>query len=181
MCEHGGNINGFSTETAFLPELGLGVFVSANMNVTLLADAIVMDVLDAFLDQADTDWYDRLYQGNEEMFDSVRAAFAAPAEQAVSNTQPSHPVADYVGDYERPGYRRVRIEKTEKGRRMDFNSFIVDLTHHHYDTFVTEGVIGELPVGLLVTFGMDPEGMIRTVSMKLGSEEGLGPIVFTKK
>ena len=64
---------------------------------------------------------------------------------------------------------------------MDFNSFIVDLTHHHYDTFVTEGVIGELPVGLLVTFGMDPEGMIRTVSMKLGSEEGLGPIVFTKK
>ena len=46
---------------------------------------------------------------------------------------------------------------------------------------MTEGVIGELPVGLLVTFGMDPEGMIRTVSMKLGSEEGLGPIVFTKK
>lgn len=181
MCEHGGNINGFSTETAFLPEMGLGVFVSANMNVTLLADAIVMDVLDTFLDQADTDWYDRLYQGNEEMFDSVRAAFAAPAEQAVSNTHPSHPMADYVGDYERPGYRRVRIEKTEKGLRMDFNSFIVDLTHHHYDTFVTEGVIGELPVGLLVTFGMDPEGMIRTVSMKLGSEEGLGPIVFTKK
>ena len=63
MCEHGGNINGFSTETAFLPELGLGVFVSANMNVTLLADAIVMDVLDTFLDQADTDWYGQVVSG----------------------------------------------------------------------------------------------------------------------
>ena len=181
MCEHGGNINGFTTETAFLPELGLGVFVSANMNVTLLADAIVLDVFDGFLDQEDTDWYARLYQGNEEMFASVRAAFAAPAEQAVSNTRPSHPLADYVGDYERPGYRRVRIENTEKGLRIDFNSFIADLTHRHYDTFVTEGVIGELPAGLPVTFGMDPEGRICTVSMKLGSEEGMGSIVFTNK
>ena len=37
MVEHGGNINGFTSSTALVPDLNLGVFVSANMNVTLLA------------------------------------------------------------------------------------------------------------------------------------------------
>ncbi len=181
LREHGGNINGFTSETVLVPELGLGVFVSANMNVTLLADAITLDAVDLFLGKEDGDWYSRLYKGNEEMFASVRAFFASPGEKAVPDTKPSHALEDYVGEYETPGYRRVLIEKTEDRLRIDFNSFVVGLRHHHYDTFATEGSIGELPAGLLVSFGTSPEGEIKTVSMKLGSEAGLGPIVFTRK
>ena len=75
----------------------------------------------------------------------------------------------------------MRIEREGEGLRIDFNSFVVGLRHHHYDSFTTEGTIGELPAGLLVTFGTSPEGKIETVSMRLGSEPGLRPIVFTKK
>ena len=94
LREHGGNINGFTSETVLVPELGLGVFVSANMNVTLLADAITLDAVDLFLGKEDGDWYSRLYKGNEEMFASVRAFFASPGEKAVPDTKPSHALED---------------------------------------------------------------------------------------
>ena len=54
------------------------------------------------------------------------------------------------------------------------------LRHHHYDTFATEGPIGELPAGLTLTFAANPKGEISTLSVTLGSEKGLQPIVFTK-
>ena len=54
------------------------------------------------------------------------------------------------------------------------------LKHHHYDTFSTDGPIGELPAGLTLTFAADPRGAVSALSVTLGSEKGLKPIVFTK-
>lgn len=180
MAEHGGNINGFTSSTALVPDLGLGVFVSANMNVSLLADAIVQETVDACLGCEDGDWYARLYRYNEQMFDGVKAFFAAFGGQAVPGTHPSHPASDYAGVYEAPGYRRFLIEEKDGVLTADFNTFRVGLHHHHYDTFATDGSIGELPAGLTLTFGLNPKGEVSTLSVTLGSEKGLGPIVFRK-
>lgn len=57
MLEHSGNINGFTSSTALVPDLNLGVFVSANMNVTLLADALVQQTVDMALGETDGDWF----------------------------------------------------------------------------------------------------------------------------
>ena len=180
IVHHGGNINGFSGFTCFVPDLNLGVFVSANMNVPLLADALVQQTVDMALGETDGNWFARLKAYNQAMFDNVVSFFAAFGGQAVAGTKPSHEMAAYAGTYEAPGYRRFRIEEADGKLTADFNTFRVGLRHHHYDTFATEGPIGELPAGLTLTFAANPKGEISTLSVTLGSEKGLQPIVFTK-
>ena len=94
-------------------------------------------------------------------------------------------VIDQAGDViectsQKVGFRRFRIEEADGKLTADFNTFRVGLRHHHYDTFATEGPIGELPAGLTLTFAANPKGEISTLSVTLGSEKGLQPIVFTK-
>ena len=180
MVEHGGNINGFSSSTALFPEEGIGIFASVNMNTALLADAIVHDAADRLLDSPEGNWHARLRQENETLFQSVKALYASFGGEAVPGTAPSHPLEEYAGDYEAPGYRRFRILCEDGKLRMDFNTFTSGLRHLHYDSFATEEVIGELPPGLVLTFGADAKGRIRTLSAVLGSEKGLAPIVFQK-
>ena len=180
MLEHGGNINGFTTSTALVPDLDLGVFVSANMNVTLLPDALVQTAVDLALGETDGDWFRRLKAHNQAMFEGVVSFFAAFGGEAVPGTKPSHALSDYAGVYEAPGYRRFLIEEKDGRLTADFNHFFVGLKHHHYDTFSTDGPIGELPAGLTLTFAADPRGAVSALSVTLGSEKGLKPIVFTK-
>ena len=180
MVEHGGNINGFSTYAAVLPEEQLGIFASANMNVTLLAEAIVRDAADRLLGHADGNWYERLRRRNAQQFQELKSFYASFGGETVPGTSPSHPLADYAGDYAAPGYRRFRITCENGALKADFNTFVVGLRHLHYDSFATQGVIGELPAGLVLTFGTDAKGRVRTLSAVLGNEAGLAPIVFTK-
>ena len=180
MVEHGGNINGFSTYAAVLPEEQLGIFASANMNVTLLAEAIVRDAADRLLGHADGNWYERLRRRNAQQFQELKSFYASFGGETVPGTTPSHPLADYAGDYAAPGYRRFRITCENGALKADFNTFVVGLRHLHYDSFATRGVIGELPAGLVLTFGTDAKGRVRTLSAVLGNEAGLAPIVFTK-
>ncbi len=180
MVEHGGNLNGFTSSTAFVPELGLGVFVSVNMNVSLLAEAIVHETIDAVLGQSDGDWNSRLMKYNKEIFEESKELFANFGGSPIPGTTPSHPLTDYAGEYNAPGYRRFIISYENGSLTADFNTFIVSLRHHHYDSFATIDVLGELPAGVILSFGTSPDGKINSLSVLLGGESNLKPIVFTK-
>ena len=181
MVEHGGNINGFTATTLWLPEEKLGVFVDVNQNVSLIADAISHSLVDALIGVEDTDWYQRLYKANDALFQSVQELFRSFGGTPIPGTQPSHPISAYAGRYEAPGYRRVLITEGKGKLTLDFNHFIVGLHHHHYDCFATDEALGELPSGLPLRFETDMTGKIRSVSLLLGSEQDLEPIVFVKE
>ena len=180
MLEHGGNIDGFASAAALVPELDLGVFASVNMTSSLLAEAFVYDVVDRALGAADTDWYGRLYRANGDLYDRIRARTAAVGGAPVAGTRPSHDLSAYVGVYEAPGYRPMRVFLRDGQLALEFNTFTVGLRHHHYDAFTTDGVIGELPPGLVLTFSAEPQGGIHQVEALLGSEPGLQPTVFRR-
>ena len=181
MVEHGGNINGFSATTAWLPDDGLGVFVCVNQNVSMLGDAIAHTVADALAGLPEAGWYDRLHKANEEMFEQVKTLIRSFAGEPVPDTVPSHPLECYAGTYEAPGYRRVLITCTDGKLSIDFNHFYAPLAHFHYDVFVTEAPLGEFPSGFAVPFGMNNAGQIETVTLRLGTEQDLAPIVFRRK
>ena len=180
MMEHGGNINGFTSSTAFVPAKGIGVFVSVNMDVALIADAVVQYAIDELCGYEDADWFERMYKYNGDMFEYVKNFYASMGGEKVEGTVPSHPIEEYAGTYEAPGYRRFLITEKDGQLTCDFNTFVVGLKHHHYDSFQTAETVGELPPGMVLTFAADPKGAIRTLSVQLGSEKGLKPIVFTK-
>ncbi|MBQ1391390.1 MAG: serine hydrolase [Firmicutes bacterium] len=181
MVEHGGNINGFSSTTSWLPDDKIGVFVSVNQNASMFGDAIAHSIIDALLGEADTDWYERLYKANEEMYRQIVEFLRSFAGTPLPDTTPSHPLADYAGTYEAPGYRRVLITCENEKLTLDFNHFMSPLKHFHYDVFATEKPLGEFPSGLAMNFGTSPAGKIDTVSLLLGTEQDLAPIVFRKK
>jgi CubicO group peptidase (beta-lactamase class C family) len=182
MMEHGGNINGFTATTLFIPEIRMGVFVDVNQNVSLIADAISHSLVDALLYVDDiTDWYARLHLANEELYQSVQTVIRSFGGAPVSGTAPSHPLADYTGRYEAPGYRRIVITEKNGHLVMDFNHFVVALRHHHYDCFATREPLGEFPSGLVLRFNPDTAGQIAGISITLGTEQDLLPIEFKKE
>ena len=181
MMEHGGNLNGFSSSVSFVPDLNMGIFLSANMNTTLLPEAIYHDLYDAEMNVSDTDWYDVKYKANQAMFDYVIEFFKSFGGEAIPNTTPSHPLKDYAGNYSVPGYRDTVIALENDELVLKFNTWTTKLKHHHYDSFATTSLVCEYPAGLIYTFGTDSKGNISTVSVTLGGEKNLKPIVFTKK
>lgn len=180
MVEHGGNINGFTSSVAFVPELNLGIFISVNMNGTLFADALSRNLIDRVIDAPDAKWFDRQYEMNREMLEGTKAFYSSMGGDGVPGTTPTHQLVDFTGTYEAPGYRRFVITYEGDHLQADFNSSVTALRHHNYDTFATAEKMCELPAGMLLNFGVTPKGDVKTLSVLLGFEENLQPIVFTK-
>src|SRR5580658_3941341 len=59
LVEHGGNIDGFSAEFAFLPQDGIGVAVLANLDGTGLPNVVAYSVFDRLLGLPQTPWSQR--------------------------------------------------------------------------------------------------------------------------
>jgi len=83
------------------------------------------------------------------------------------NTRPSHDLADYVGDYDYPGYGRITITDAEGKLNWAYRGTSESLTHRHYDTFE----LPETPAGLLqhriaISFSTDREGNIATLAAR---------------
>ncbi|MBQ6602799.1 MAG: serine hydrolase [Eubacterium sp.] len=180
LVEHGGSLPGFIASTSFMPDLNLGVFVCANMNVCLITEAIFCEIIDDVLGAPDGNWYDRMYAYNDAMFRQVVDYFKSFGGEPLPDTKPAHPLADYAGEYRAPGYNRFIITEKEGQLTADFNTWKPALRHHHYESFATCGSIGELPAGLILTFGTDGTGKVSTLTVTLGSEANLNPIVFVK-
>ena len=136
-------------------------------------------LIDDLLGAPDAGWDERMYAYNESLFRQVKAFYAVGTEKR-ADAGPVRPLADYAGDYLAPGYRRFRMEWDGSALTADFNTFRTGLRSTGENRFATLDVIGELPAGLELTFGTDDGGNIRTLTVLLGSEKDLKPIVFTK-
>src|SRR4030095_7348468 len=51
------------------------------------------------------------------------------------NTKPAHPLADYAGDYEHPGYGRIRVSLGKDRLTLGYHKFTSPLDHWHYEVF----------------------------------------------
>lgn len=93
----------------------------------------------------------------------------------VPDTHPSHPLADYVGDYEHPAYGRLQIGLREEQLQFDFHKLQFPLMHFHYDRFDTPD--DEYYGKWSVNFVTNPQGDVDKAVMSLDESEA----VFTRK
>ncbi len=136
VIEHGGNINGAATALAFVPSQRIGVYTTVNNGRSLLPDVIRYAVIDRLLKLPPVPWSDRLFEQSQK----ARAAGKAARQQAMApgktGTQTNFALADYAGDYEHPGYGRIRIEQTSGGAlALHFNGMQTPLQHRHHEVF----------------------------------------------
>jgi len=132
---HGGNIDGFSALVTLYPKDGVGIVVLANQNGSALPGLVSLHAADRIFGPPQRDW-------NAEAL-ARRAAGEVQQRQAeqkkqsvrVPNTKPSHPLADYVGDYFDPGYGTVTVGLDSGHLVATFNGIRTALGHWHYDVF----------------------------------------------
>jgi CubicO group peptidase (beta-lactamase class C family) len=174
---HGGNIDGFSSLVSLLPDDGLGVVVLTNKSSSPLPATITYTVFDRLLELPDLPWNERFKRDDAVLKAGASAGKDRASTDRVPDTTPSHPLADYAGTYEHPGYGRLLVEEKDGGLTVRFNALVGPLAHRHYDVFEHEfkqaGVIYPL------TFAGDAVGDI--VSVAVPVEPMVKDIIFAKQ
>jgi hypothetical protein len=97
-------------------------------------------------------------------------------------TRPSHPLSEYPGDYEHPGYGPLRIEAGEGDRlSVEINGIRAPLEHWHYDVWSGADAGAGDPTfeERKFLFRMDFDGRISAVEAT--ADELASPVVFARK
>ncbi len=183
--EHGGNIDGFSANTAFFPTDSIGIIVLTNQNGSSVPSIVRNLIADKLLNLSVIDWSSNLKKQQEK----TKAAAAEVKKSSQSNrktgTRPSHPLKDYAGVYQSPGYGSLEI--ISKGDSLI--AFVPNkklwLQHYHYDIFQpleidpVEGIDTSDAPDFKFQFITDLNGNIS--AFRTMFEPGLQPIEFTRK
>ncbi len=133
--QHGGNIDGFSAFLTFLPQKNLGVVVLTNLNGTRCPQVVAYGAYDRLLGLPLTGLDKRWLQREKASEGAEKEAKNKGYVPRVAGTKPSHPLADYPGEYENPGYGAVTIAQEGEKLKITFNNFTSPLEHFHYDVF----------------------------------------------
>ena len=175
VVQHGGNINGFSAYTCFVPDLQLGIVAYTNLTATFQHYAIGHSIIDYYLGVQGEDWMQRYYDYVIQRTDSTDDFYAKLRGERVEGTNPAFPLEAYTGTYARPGYGELSFFVRDGKLVMRFLGSDVPLTHYHYDSFTTDIVFagGELRPGLPVKFYTgDSTAVPEVAAIPLVMEEG---------
>jgi hypothetical protein len=179
---HGGNLDGFSLLLSFLPNDGIGVVVLTNLDGTSLRDLVPLAVYDRLLGLDRIDWVGRFHAIEQKAREQELTADKKGYTGRKEGTHPTHDLAEYVGEFEHPGYGTltVAVESAGGAKRlsMKLNDIKRPLEHFHYDTFqVPEDPLDPFEKAR-VTFPTDAQGELSTAHATL--EANVKDIVFTR-
>ena len=176
MLSHGGGIDGFTARVTLLPRDNIGMVILTNMDGSPLPSVIAYNVADRLLEFDQVDWNSRIKEEVEEGKKEAEKAEKDKDKDRKPNTKPSHPLEDYAGDYEHPGYGVISVEKKGDNLQAEYNSIPYKVTHYHYDVF--DFIYEEFDRTFKVSFLTDLKGNIGSLSIQLEPE--VGPAVFTR-
>jgi hypothetical protein len=174
--DHGGNIDGFSAEVMMLPQDNIGVVVLTNLDGTPFPDIIARYVSDVLLGLDPVDWSGRI----KTQVDAAKAGEEVASKDVSDrkpNTKPSHPLAEYAGEYENPGYGVLTVKFNGKSLETTYNNITAQLEHWHYDIFRAHSEELE-GLKLYANFTTNNSGDIDRVSLPL--EPSVKEILFTR-
>lgn len=139
LLNHDGGVDGFTSVTTLLPEEDIGVVVLANHNLTALPRFLSRHVLDRLLRVDDgKNWLQEGLESLKRHRELQQEETRIHDLQRKKDTHPSHPLEDYVGEYEHPGYGIVSIELEADQLQATFHGVTSYLKHWHYDVFEIE-------------------------------------------
>ena len=176
LIHHGGNIDGFSALLSFAPNDNTGIAVLTNLNGNVATFIITLNLYERIFGLSKTDWNKRaldMIEKNKAEADKKKTEADKDRKQ---NTHPSHPIEDYTGEFENPGYGTLTISLKDGKLSGIYNDLSFDVEHYHYDVFTLKGKDFDDP--LKAVFYSDLKGNIYTVEGSL--EASVDPIRFTK-
>jgi CubicO group peptidase (beta-lactamase class C family) len=173
VVHHGGNIDGFSSLAAFMPDTGFGVVVLTNKGKSFLPYAAAFHVFDRLMGVQPESWNERFKEILKQLVNNQ--AGEKDENPRKPGTSPSHPLTDYAGKFYHPGYGFSWITLENNTLHFKYNTCFSALGHYHYDIFeAAEGLVE----GLKIQFLQDENGNIDRISVPL--EKKVDNIVFRR-
>lgn len=156
VIEKGGALDGLRTVVVFVPALNVGVAVLANLNLTVLPEAIRAFVLDQLLGRAKTD----MQQEIQETGAAIEAIFASEPQLPANPVPPPVPLEAFAGVYESPLYTGFRVIVEGDAMRLEAGPARRPATFEHvnHTTFLLDwGNVTSIPGQS--TFVVGPAGV----------------------
>ena len=132
---HGGNIDGFSALVTLYPADHLGIVVLTNQDGSALPGLVTLHAADRIFGPPLRDWSAEALARRNAAQAEQRQAEQRKQSVRVPNTHPSHPLADYAGDYADSGYGTLRIAVDSGHLTATYNGIRTALESWHYDVF----------------------------------------------
>jgi len=176
LTTHGGALPGFYSQVSAMPydSIGVIVFVIGKQGAPL-SNFLSYNIFERMLGLDQTPWSERGLKDQKEGKKIGKEGRSKAGANRISGTKPSHPLPDFVGQYENPAYGIINITQTDTALRLDFHKMILTLKHFHYDRFDTPD---DEQFGLWsLNFTTNPQGSIDGLFVSLDESQ----ITFTKK
>ncbi|GAC1444915.1 MAG: serine hydrolase [Chloroflexota bacterium] len=177
MIHHGGNIDGFSSMLALMPDDGIGVVVLTNMDASPVRDMIAYNVFDRFIDGKAVPWNTRMQARRNELRTAQKRGKGKRQSDRVRGTRPSHKIEEYAGTYKHAGYGPIRIECDGNKLTAIYNGMELAMNHYHYDIFQLS--LDRFNITMLVSFVTDKRGTVSTLMAPL--EATLNDLAFERQ
>ena len=176
IAYHGGDINGFHSQVSYMPQdhIGVIVFVIGD-HCASLYNTVSYNVYERLLGMSQTPWSERLLEIRLKGKKAGTEARAKAGAEKVANTQTSHPLQAYVGQYEHQAYGVVTVGMKDSHLTFDFHNIKLPLTHFHYDRFDTPD--DEQDGMWSLNFTTSPQGDVDRTVLSLDEAEA----TFTRK
>ncbi len=179
IVSHGGGIDGFISAMSWLPEERIGIVVLSNLSGQNPVPTIVMRTLyDRLLELPPADWVARQKKADADQAARQAKQVAARQAERQLGTSPSHPLADYVGSYEHPGYGTVRVSLQGGALSLTLEPHVVRLEHFHFDVWEIQDPGGAVPFGGRLRFLSNLNGEIDRIAVPL--EPAGADIIFVR-
>lgn len=168
VIQHGGNIDGYSTLIQMLPDEDIGFIVLTNQNGSAGTGAIANFLQQTWLNGEANDISKYAQYGKLEQETKGK-------KQRVEGTQPDHPLENYTGVFEHPGYGKAYVWMEDDELSVSFNEDTLPLNHWHYETF--SAGYDEIGEQVLITYRSDENGYVQ--NFEFAAEPSLDhPVVF---
>jgi CubicO group peptidase (beta-lactamase class C family) len=179
LVRHGGNLPGVNSLLSFMPQHNIGIYLAINGSGSGMRDVITYAIYDRLLKLEPIDWSARLRElrdKNKASQDEARVRKISPRREG---TRPAHPLDEYAGEYEHPGYGLLRIERIGERLQVAYNGLSAALEHFHYETFATpDDPLNEFG-NQKVDFKTDLGGDVAAVAVTL--EPAVDPVLFKRR
>jgi CubicO group peptidase (beta-lactamase class C family) len=167
---HGGDLPGFHSQISYMPNEHIGVIVFVIGNHTApLYNPISYNVYERLLGMDQVPWTERLLDIRLKNKKAGTEARGKAGFGRVPDTKPSHPLVDFVGEYDHPAYGTLKIGLKDNQLQFDFHKIRFPLTHFHYDRFDTPD--DEQDGKWSVNFATNPQGDVDKATMSLDEAE----------
>lgn len=179
MVQHGGALRGLSASLAILPEHKLGVFVAANVSGSSIPAVFTYAAFDRLLGLEPIDWSARFRERRDKDKASRDSATAQKISTRKPNTAPGHPLEDYAGDYEHPGYGVFKVTVSTNRLRGAYNAAASFFDHYHYEVFAAPKNDANSLSEQKIQFNTSIDGEVESVAVQF--EPQTSPILFKRK